>query len=221
MSSPILLTKHFIPARRPEIVSRPSLIEKLDQGLHTKLSLISAPAGFGKTTLVTEWLHAQGDDTPSPFLTGWLSLDEEDNDPVRFLTYLISALNRIPALETKIGVTALQMVQAVQPPSPEAILTTVINEIAMIPNKIVLILDDYHLIDNQSVHDALSFLLESIPPQLHVVIATREDPPVQISRLRTRAQLNEIQDCNWRQFLCRGGRISAILFSLSPAVTIL
>ena len=198
MSAPILLTKLFIPANRPELVSRSRLIEQLNRGLHRKLTLISAPAGFGKTTLVTDWLHSQGDDASSPFLIGWLSLDEDDNDLSRFLTYLITALNRIPDSETEIGFSALQMAQAPQPPSPETILTVVINEIALLPDKFVLILDDYHLIDNQLVHDGLIFLLENLPPQLHLVITTREDPPLQISRLRTRGQLTELRAVNLR-----------------------
>jgi LuxR family maltose regulon positive regulatory protein len=198
MSSPILLTKLFIPENRPELVSRSHLVDQLNNGLHRKLTLISAPAGFGKTTVVTNWLHSQEGDALSPFLIGWLSLDEDDNDPVRFLTYLITALNRIPGLETEIGVGALQMAQASQPPPPQTILTAVINEIAMISNKIVLVIDDYHLIDNQPVHDALVYLLENLPPQLHLVITTREDPPIQISRLRTRGQLNELRAVDLR-----------------------
>jgi len=198
MSSPILLTKLFIPENRPELVSRSHLVDQLNKGLHRKLTLISAPAGFGKTTVVTNWLHSQEGDDASPFSMGWLSLDEDDNEPVRFLTYLITALNRIPGLETEIVAGALQMAQASQPPSPQTILTAIINEIAIITEKIVLVLDDYHLIDNQSVHDALVFLLENLPPQLHLVITTREDPPLQISRLRTRGQLNEFRAVDLR-----------------------
>lgn len=193
-----MLTKLFIPATRPELVSRSHLVDQLNHGLHRKLTLISAPAGFGKTTAVTNWLHSQKGNDALLFLIGWLSLDEEDNDPVRFLTYLITALNRVPELETDIGVGALQMAQASQPPPPETILTAVINEIAMITNKIVLVMDDYHLIDSQSVHDAVTFLLENLPPQLHLVITTREDPPLQISRLRTRDQLNEFRAVHLR-----------------------
>ncbi len=198
MPAPILLTKLFVPAVRPELVSRSHLIEQLNRGLNRKLSLISAPAGFGKTTLVTEWLQSQGDDASSPFFVSWLSLDEGDNDVVRFLTYLISALNRLSGLETEIGVGALQMLQSPQPPSPETILVAAINEIAMGTNKIVLVLDDYHLIDSQSVHDNLNFLIENIPPQLHLVITTREDPPIQTSRLRARGQLTEIRAVDLR-----------------------
>lgn len=198
MSTPILLTKLFIPETRPELVSRSHLVDKLNNGVHRKLTLISAPAGFGKTTVVTNWLHSQEGDASSPFLIGWLSLDEGDNDPLRFLTYLVSAINRIPGLETEIGGGALQMIQAPQPPPPETVLTAVINDIAMSSGKIFLVLDDYHLIDSQPVHDALIFLLENLPPQLHVVITTREDPPIQISRLRTRGQLNEFRAVDLR-----------------------
>ena len=99
MTASVLVTKLFVPSIRPELVPRPRLIEQLNAGLHRKLTLISAPAGFGKTTLVTDWLQSQGDDSSSSFFVCWLSLDEGDNDAVRFLTYLISALNRIPDLE--------------------------------------------------------------------------------------------------------------------------
>jgi len=203
MSAPILLTKLFIPAKRPELVSRAPLIEQLNRGLHHKLTLISTPAGFGKTTLVTDWLQShwlqsQGDDASSPFLVAWLSLDENDNDVVRFLTYLISALNRIHGLGTEIGFGALQMAQSPQPPPPETILTAVINEIALLSEKIVLILDDYHLIDSQSVHESFNFLIENLPPQLHLVVTTREDPPIPISRLRARVQLTELRAVDLR-----------------------
>ena len=103
MPAPILLTKLFIPTQRPELVSRSHLIEQLNRGLHRKLTLISAPAGFGKTTLITEWLISNGDDASSPFLVAWFSLDEGDNDVVRFLTYLISSLKRVQGFETDIG----------------------------------------------------------------------------------------------------------------------
>ena len=198
MSVPILLTKLFIPPARPELVTRSRLIEQLNHNLHRKLTLISAPAGFGKTTLVTDWLQSQGDDASSPFCVCWLSLDESDNDAVRFLVYLISALNRIQGLETEIGASALQLLQSPQPPPPQTILIAMINEIALVTNKIVLIMDDYHLIDSQKVHESLNFLLENLPPQMHLVIATREDPPIQISRLRARGQLNELRALDLR-----------------------
>ena len=198
MSASTLLTKLFIPVARPELVSRPHLIEQLNLGLRRKLTLISAPAGFGKTTVVTNWLHSNGDDTSSPFFVCWFSLDEDDNDPVRFLTYLITALNRIPDLETEIGMDALQMVQSTQPPSPKTVLMSVINEIATKTEKFVLILDDYHLIDSQPVHEILTFLIDNLPAQLHIVIATREDPPIQIARLRASDQMTEIRATDLR-----------------------
>lgn len=198
MSVPILLTKFFIPLARPELVSRSRLIEKLNCYLHRKLTLISAPAGFGKTTLITDWLQSQRDDASSLLLVGWLSLDEGDNDAVRFLTYLITALNRIQSLETEIGVSALQMLQSPQLPPPETILITLINEIAMVTDKIVLILDDYHLIDAPQVHESLNYLIENLPPPLHLVITTREDPPISISRLRARGQLTELRAADLR-----------------------
>ena len=198
MSAPILLTKLFIPTNRPALVSRSRLIEQLNRSLHHKLTLISAPAGFGKTTLVTDWLQSKGDETSSPFWVAWLSLDEGDNDVARFLTYLITALNRIQDLETAIGSGALHMIQSPQPPPPETVMTAVINEIAMATDKIILVLDDYHLIDSQSVHDTLIFLIENLPPQLHLVITTREDPPIQIARLRARGQLNELRALDLR-----------------------
>ena len=198
MSVPILLTKLFVPPARPELVTRSRLIEQLNRNLHRKLTLVSAPAGFGKTTLVIDWLQSKGDDMPSPFLLGWLSLDEGDNDVVRFMTYLITALNRIQRSETEIGVGALQMLKSPQPPPAETILINVINEIAVMSEKIVLILDDFHLIDSQQVHESLNFLIENQPPQLHLIITTREDPPIPISRLRTRGQLKEVRALDLR-----------------------
>ncbi len=164
---PILQTKLYIPPIRPELVSRPRLIERLNEGLHRKLTLISAPAGFGKTTLVSEWVA--GCERPA----AWLSLDEGDSDLARFLTYLVAALQTIAA---NIGEGVLGALQSPQPPPTESILTALLNEIAAIPDDFILVLDDYHVIDAKPVDDALTFLLEHLPPQMHLVIATREDP---------------------------------------------
>ena len=199
MSVPILLTKLFIPATRPELVSRPRLIEQLNHGLHRKLTLISAPAGFGKTTAVTEWISnfRRANHPENTTKITWYSLDDGDNDPNRFLTYLIAALNEIYGPDS-IGAGSLAMLESPQPPPSEAVLTSLINEIAVIPDKIVFVLDDYHLIDSQPVHDVLTFLLENLPPQLHLVITTREDPPIPISRLRARGQLTELRAIDLR-----------------------
>ncbi len=202
MSSPILVTKLFIPTTRPEIVPRPRLIKRLNSGLHRKLTLISAPAGFGKTTLVTEWLDNLRGDTqqedPTINRIAWLSLDDGDNDPTRFLTYFVAALNQIEGIEATLGKGSLDMLQSPQPPTTEAVLTPLINEITAIPDQVFLVLDDYHLIDAQPVHDTLNFLLENLPSHLHLVIATREDPLLPLSRLRAREQLTELRAADLR-----------------------
>ena len=136
----LLTTKLFIPPTRPELVPRPRLIEQLDEGLHRKLSLISAPAGFGKTTLVSEWVEQLRSDTSkenqNEYRIAWLSLDEGDNDPARFLTYFIAALNRAEGNESTLGKGALSMLQSPQPPPTETVLTSLINEIAAISNSL-------------------------------------------------------------------------------------
>jgi LuxR family maltose regulon positive regulatory protein len=202
MSAPLLKTKLSVPPVRPRerMVRRPRLIEKLNDGprLGRKLSLISAPAGFGKTTLVSEWVHRRGAVTaplPTPLRVAWLSLDEGDNDPTRFLSYSIAALR---TLEADIAQGALSALQSPQPPPTEAILITLINEIAALSDRIVLVLDDYHLIGAQPVHDALTFLLEHLPPQIHLVVATREDPLLPLARLRARGQLTELRATDLR-----------------------
>jgi LuxR family maltose regulon positive regulatory protein len=202
MSSPILVTKLFIPAARPEIVPRPRLLERLDGGRHRKLTLISAPAGFGKTTVVMEWLNtlrgnSQPED-PTKNRIAWLSLDEDDNDPARFLTYFIAALNQIEEIDVTFGEGSLMMLQSPQPPPIEAVLTPLINEITTIQDRIIFVLDDYHLIDTQPTQDILSFLLKNKPPHLHLVITTREDPLLPLPRLRARGHLTELRAADLR-----------------------
>ena len=199
MASPILVTKLYFPAPRPNLVPRPDLIKCLDQGLNCKLTLISAPAGFGKTTLVTEWLQQHIRDDASPLShVAWFSLDEGDNDLVRFLTYFTEALNRLPGRDSQVGDGVLSMLQSPQPPPAATILITLINEIAVIPSKIALVLDDYHLIEALPVHEAINFLIENQPPNFHLVIATREDPPLSLSRLRVRDQMTELRAADLR-----------------------
>ena len=151
MSTTILATKLYIPPPRPKIILRPRLVKQLNEGLHCMLTLISAPAGFGKTTLVCEWVA--GCQRP----VAWLSLDEGDNDPTRFLAYLVAALRTIVA---NIGAGVLGALQSPQPPSIESILTVLLNEITTIPDNFVLVLDDYHLIDSQPVDQSLAFLIK-------------------------------------------------------------
>ncbi len=143
LQHPLLQTKLYIPPIRAEWVSRPRLVERMTEGMTRKLAVICAPAGFGKTTLASEWIQALGRTTP-PSAIAWLSLDESDNDPTRFLAYLIAALETI---EADIGRGVLSALQSPQPPPVEAVLTSLINEIATTPDRIVLVLDDYHLID--------------------------------------------------------------------------
>jgi LuxR family maltose regulon positive regulatory protein len=202
------------------MVSRPRLIDRLNEGLYRKLTLISAPAGFGKTTLLSEWINQSLIPNPQSPKSAWLSLDESDNDPIRFLTYFIASLQtlalsadgasgvegiearRQPAAQQKpvgiIGQGALSALESSQPPPTEAILTILINEIASLPDRIVLLLDDYQLIDAQPIHDALTFLLRHLPPQMHLVIATREDPPLILARLRAQGQLTELRATDLR-----------------------
>jgi LuxR family maltose regulon positive regulatory protein len=189
MSTPILATKLYIPPPQPRVVLRPRLIERLNEGLHRRLTLISAPAGFGKTTLLSGW--AAGCGRPA----GWLSLDEGDNDPARFLAYLVAALQTIAA---DIGESVLDVLQSPQPPPTESILTTLLNEITTIPHDFALVLDDYHVVDAKPVDDALAFLIEHLPPRMHLIIATREDPHLPLARLRARGQLAELRAADLR-----------------------
>ncbi|HEY6284098.1 MAG TPA: LuxR family transcriptional regulator, partial [Ktedonobacteraceae bacterium] len=187
--TPILATKLYIPPLRPNVVSRPRLIERLNEGLHRKLTLIAAPAGFGKTTLVSAWVV--GCDRQ----VAWLSLDAGENDPARFLAYLVAALQTIAAT---IGEGVLGVLQSPQPPPTESILTVLLNEITKLPDHFVLVLDDYHVIDAQAVDMALTYLVEHLPPQMHLVIATREDPPLPLARLRARSHLTELRAADLR-----------------------
>jgi LuxR family maltose regulon positive regulatory protein len=210
MSTPILATKLYIPPPRPNRVTRPPRLERLHEGLHTRLTLISAPAGFGKTTLVSEWIShfgfeildfrldspAQPSQIQNPKskiqnpLVAWLSLDEGDNDPTRFVAYLVAALQTIRA---SIGVGVWGALHSAQPPPMETMLTALLNEIAALPDRCIFVLDDYHLIDNKAIDQAVTFFVEHLPPQLHLVIATREDPPLPLARWRAGGQLTELR----------------------------
>ena len=191
-TSPLLETKLYIPKWRPGLVSRPRLIERLDQGIERKLTLVSAPAGFGKTTLLAEWLTA----TPaSQRAAGWVSLDQSDNDPAFFWAYFITALQKV---QSEVGESALSLLHSPQPPPIESVLTTLINEINAIEDDFALILDDFHVIDAQPVHSAIAFLLDHLPPQMHLVIASRSDPPLPLARLRGRGESTELRASDLR-----------------------
>ncbi len=184
MSGDLLQTKLYMPRLRPSLIPRPHLIKKLNAGLDGKLTLISAPAGFGKTTLASAWVQQ----IKHPI--AWLSLDESDNDLTRFLTYFVAALQTI---ESNIGKGVLTALQSSGGGNVEIILTTLLNEITEFPNDVVLILDDYHVIESQPIDRAIIFLLNHLPPQLHLVIVSRIDPSLPLSRLRARGQMIEIR----------------------------
>jgi LuxR family maltose regulon positive regulatory protein len=189
MVAQLLATKLYIPPHRPSMVSRPRLIERMNEGMLRKLTLISAPAGFGKTTLVSEWISTCGKPV------AWLSLDEGDSDLTRFISYLIAAIQTIKA---GLGEGLLAEHQSPQPPPTESILTALLNEITTISGNFIFVLDDYHLIDSKPVDEAITFLLEHQPPQMHLVVATREDPPLPLPRLRARRQLTELRAADMR-----------------------
>lgn len=184
MKTQILATKLYIPTPHPGSVMRPRLIDRLNGGLHGKLTLVSAPAGCGKTTLITEWISA------NELQVAWLSLDEVDSAPVRFLNYIVAALQTI---EPEIGKDILNLLESPQPPPIASLLTPLLNELAAIPYEFVLVLDDYHVLDSQEIDTALAFLIDNQPPQMHLVITTREDPGLPLARLRVRGQLSEIR----------------------------
>ena len=192
MTLPLLQTKLYVRSARAQHVSRPALLEQLDEGLDHghRLTLISAPAGFGKTTLLSEWVAALGDRRASPPRVAWLSLDDSDNDPARFSAYLVAALQ---TGDGGAGETLPGVLHAPQSVSMEQFLAELINRISAVSASFVLVLDDYHLISAQPVHDAITRLLDHLPANLHLVIATRADPPLPIARLRARGQLTEIR----------------------------
>ncbi len=188
MNIPILATKLYIPPTRSSVV-RSRLIERLNEGLDRKLTLISASAGFGKTTLISEWVV--GCDRP----VAWLSLDEGDNDSTRFLTHLVAALQTIAE---NIGEVIVSALKSSQLPSTESILTSLLNDISALPFKFILVLDDYHVIGAKPINDVLIFLLEHLPPQMHLAIATRENPQLPLGRLRARGSLTELRATDLR-----------------------
>ena len=179
-----LRTKLFIPRTRTNLVSRPHLVERLNAGLDKKLTLIAAPAGFGKTTLLSEWIPQ------SPRCVTWFSIDDGDSNPIKFWAYFISSLQ---TLHTDLGGTALALLQSLQPAPITSILTILINDITAFENEFAIVLDDYHLIDSQTVHEGLTFLIDHMPGNMHLVITTRVDPPLPLARLRVRDKLTELR----------------------------
>lgn len=191
MALPIITTKIKIPPARAKILPRPRVFARLDAGKKRKLTLISAPAGYGKTTLLSEWAHQTKN------VVAWISLDENDNDLGQFISYIAAALQVVIA---GFGESTCELLLSFQPSQSRLLLTTLLNEIANLslhkgfaPEHISLVLDDYHLIENQSIHEAVDFLLDYLPDQLRIVIASRTDPPLALPRLRVRGQMIELR----------------------------
>lgn len=188
----VVTTKLRPPPARPNLVVRTRLREALARHEGRKLTLVSAPAGFGKTTLLGEWAT---DSSAVGSSVAWVSLDETDNDPALFFTGLVAALR---AIHEGIGEGILSSLGSPQPPAVEAVMGALINELAAVPQEIAIVLDDYHLINAKSVHEAVSFLLEHLPENLHLVVAGRTDPPLRLSKLRARNQMTELRVADLR-----------------------
>jgi ATP/maltotriose-dependent transcriptional regulator MalT len=189
--APLLETKLYAPRVRRGLVARPRLVERLTRGVESRLTLVSAPAGFGKTTLLAAWLSAAPSAGPS---VAWLSLDGADNQPVSFWTYLISALQGVAP---GVGATALALLQERQSPL-ETVLGTLLNDLGALPNDVTLVLDDYHVIEAQEVQAGMAYLIEHLPAHLHVVLLTRADPGLPLALLRSHGELAEIRAADLR-----------------------
>ena len=189
MDTVLLKTKLYVPVARPELVPRPRLVDRLNEGLSRQLTLIAAPAGYGKTTLLSAWSAACGQPV------AWLSLDDGDNDPTRFLMYLVAA---VQAIEANLGQDILASLQSPQPSVIEDWLPVLVNRLDNIARPFVLVLDDYHVMTTPAIHQALTFLLEHQPPHMHLAITTRKDPPLPLARLRARGQLTELRQADLR-----------------------
>ena len=192
MPAPLLATKFFIPRPRRGVVPRARLRQRVDSTREAKLTLVAAPAGFGKTTLLADWLAAV---PPDGAAVAWLSLDQSDDDPAAFWTYLITALQ---AVVPEIGSDALALLQSPRPPPIETVLAMLLNELGAISSDVVLVLDDYHLLDAPDIHAGMAYLLDRLPPRMHLVIASRADPPLLLARLRARGELVEVRAADLR-----------------------
>ena len=195
MSTPLLETKLYLPRPRRGLVPRPRLQDRLHRGLASRLMLVSAPAGFGKTTLLVDWMATVSASADATTGAAWLSLDAGDNDPARFWTYVVAALRTVMP---GIGADALGLLQESQPPPAQVVLTTLLNDLGAADVDVVLVLDDYHVIDSPDVQAAMEFLLDHLPPRLHLVIASRADPALPLPRLRARGDLVEIRATDLR-----------------------
>ena len=195
MPTALLETKLFVPRPRHGLVPRPRLSERLNHVTASKLMLVSAPAGFGKTTLLAEWLAARSAAPTDKRQVAWLSLDPRDNDPAVFWPYFVAALQ---TAAPGVGVSALALLESARPVAIEVVLTDLLNDLDAMPNDVILVLDDYHVIDGQEVQAAMEFLLDHLPSKLHLVIGSRADPALPLARLRARGELVEIRAAELR-----------------------
>ena len=191
MAAALLASKYRVPGRPTNAVARPRLAERLNTAALPALTVVSAPAGFGKTTLLTEWAASLPAEACS---VAWVSLDDRDNDPTLFWRYVVTALE---AAIGGVGPGALQVLEASSQPM-ESALAGLLNDLNGLSTDVLLVLDDYHLIDTQEIHDAIAFVVEHQPPLFHVVIATRADPPIPLARMRARGQLVEVRAADLR-----------------------
>src|SRR3954465_12095330 len=195
MAGPPLETKFHVPRRGRGLVPRPRLIEGLARRAESALTLVSAPAGFGKTTLLTEWVAEWLSGAPAgERCAAWLSLDPRDNDPALFWRYLVTALD---AAVPGVGSNSLEQLQSSQPPT-EAVLATLLNDLNAVENDVVLVLDDFHVIEAPEVQDGMHFLMDHLPPRIHLVLAARADPALALARLRGRGELVEVRAADLR-----------------------
>ena len=185
METSLLATKLFVPAAKPGLVARPRLVERLNSALGYGLILVSAPAGFGKTTLLSEWTRAQ-----TKARTAWVSLEEGDNDPVRFWDYFIAALQ---TLQPGCGEKIVPWLHSTEPPSTEPMLTALINDLSRVSGDFVIVIDDYHLIESKQIHDGITYLIEHLPARVHLVIAARADPLLPLAHFRGKGVMLEIR----------------------------
>ena len=180
----LLATKLYLPRPRPDLVTRPRLYARLDAGLHAALTLVCAPAGFGKTTLIAEWLRREGHPA------AWLGVDAGDSDPIVFMRYLVAMLQTVAP---DVGTVVLSLLQSPQLPPLDMLMTLLLNDLVSLPQNTILVFDDYHIVTTPAIHQTLALLLDHLPPALHIIISTREDPPLPLARLRARRQIAELR----------------------------
>ena len=194
-SRPLLETKLYRPRVRRQTVQRERLMNLLDRGIESSLTIVAAPAGFGKSTLLSAWVAARSSDADSVRAVAWLSLDDGDNDPASFWMYLVTALRTVAP---DVGSEALALLQGPGFPSPVTGLTGLLNDLAGVDREVVLVIDDYHLIDAREVHEGVSFVIDNMPSNVHLVVAGRADPPLPLARLRARGELVELRAADLR-----------------------